>query len=184
MMRIILLLSLGVFLIGCTVSPSRPDKAAVPAPGPEAATVPAPPPATGDSRGPAAATPPEPALQPPVVRQSMGLEEFAEMNDEKLLQVYVGMWRPSVERIMDGHQSGKWVNPYKRQTIVGGDRRTYEVAFYLTRPPRSGQRLTENYLTPVIFRDERVIAFGRYALKKLRRGDCLTRRDATTGRCP
>ena len=177
-MRAALMVLLGLAATGCAISPSGPDRTE-PALKPEAVPEKAP----VAPAAPAVTAPSEPAAAPPVVRQSLGLEEFSEANDEKLLQVYVGMWRPTVDRIMDGHQSGQWINPYKRQTIVGGDRRTYEVLFYLTRAPRSGQRVTERFLTPVIFRDVRVVAFGRYALKKLRRGDCLGRRDAA-GRCP
>lgn len=119
--------------------------------------------------------PDQPAEPPPLTRKWLGLEDFAEANDERLLNVYVGMSRQTVERLMDGHQSGKWVNPYKRQAVVDADGKSHEVLFYLTRAPRPGQRVTENFLTPVIFQNERVVAIGRYPLKKLRRAACKTR---------
>jgi hypothetical protein len=171
-MRRILIISLMLFVAGCATTsrpvvdtpvpqrPSPPEPAAEP-------PRPAPPLETKQ--------PEQPAELPPVTRKWLGLEDFAEANDEKLLNVYVGMSRPTVERLMDGHQSGKWINPYKRQTVAGADRKNHEVLFYLTRAPRPGQRVTENFLTPVIFQNERVIAIGRYPLKKLRRAACQSR---------
>ncbi len=123
---------------------------------------------------------PEPVSPPPVVRKRLSLDDFAEANDEMLLYVYPGMSRQVVEQIMDGHQSGKWANPYKHQTVIGLNRTNYDVLFYLTRAPRAGQRVTENFLTPVIFQNDRVEAIGRYPLKKIRRAACQSR---TKGSC-
>jgi hypothetical protein len=119
--------------------------------------------------------------QPSVIRKLMGLEEFAEANDEKLLNIYVGMSRQAVERLMDGHQSGKWINPYKHQVVVSADGKKQEILFYLTRVPQPGQRVTENFLTPVILQNDRVTAIGRYPLKKVRRAACQSQAQGT---CP
>jgi hypothetical protein len=110
-----------------------------------------------------------------------GLQEFADANDERLLQVYVGMSRAAVERLMDGRQSGSYLNPYKRQTLAGVNGKDYEVLFYVTRAPRAGRRISEAQLTPVILANERVTAIGRYPLKKLRRTACQARGEAS---CP
>jgi hypothetical protein len=123
----------------------------------------------------------EPVSPSPVVRKWLSLNDFAEANDEKLLNVYPGMSRQNVERIMDGHQSGKWTNPYKHQAVIGVNGTSHEVLFYLTRAPRQGQRVTENFLTPVIFQNERVTAIGRYPLKKIRRAACES---SVKGTCP
>jgi hypothetical protein len=94
---------------------------------------------------------------------------LAELNDERLLEVFVGMYRKTVEGIMGfSHQ-----NPYKREVIAGMDGREYEVLFYLTREPRKGKGVTERQLTPIIFREDRAVAIGRYPLKKLRRTGTL-----------
>ena len=111
----------------------------------------------------------------PVVRKWLSLNDFAEANDEKLLNVYPGMSRQTVERVMDGQQSGKWTNPYKHQAVISANGTSHDVLFYLTRAPRQGQRVTENFLTPVIFQNERVTAIGRYPLKKIRRAACQSR---------
>jgi hypothetical protein len=123
----------------------------------------------------------EPADSSPVVRKWLSLSDFTDANDEMLLNVYPGMSRQTVARIMDGHQSGKWSNPYKQQTVANADGTSHEVLFYLTRAPRQGQRVTENFLTPVIFQNDRVTAIGRYPLKKIRRAACLSR---AKGPCP
>jgi hypothetical protein len=54
------------------------------------------------------------------------------------------------------------------------------VLFYLTCAPRQGSA-TENFLTPVIFQNERVTVIGRYPLKKIRRAACQSR---AKGICP
>jgi hypothetical protein len=169
-MRRLKLILLAIALSACAAPLPRP---VVEAPAP---VVPAPVPADpADDLPPPAVSAPAPLLPAPVVRRQLRLEEFAEVNDEKLLQVYVGMSRQAVERIMDGAMSGATVNPFRRQSLAGADGRSYEVAFYLTRAPRAGRRVTETLLTPVIFHDERVVAIGRYPLKKLRRAACQAR---------
>jgi hypothetical protein len=47
---------------------------------------------------------------------------------------------------------------------------TYDVIFYLSRRPVPSHAFGEQLMTPVIFRDDRVYAIGRYSLKKLRAG--------------
>lgn len=116
---------------------------------------------------------PEPV--PAKTPENLSLEEFAELNDERLLQVYPGMTLKVVERIMDGVQSGPYPNPFRQLRLTGADGRKYIVLFYVTRPPRTGGRITENLLTPVILQDQRVVDIGRYPLKKLRRAVCEAR---------
>ncbi|MCK7497311.1 MAG: hypothetical protein MZW92_45765 [Comamonadaceae bacterium] len=167
-----------LLLAGCASAPppareppSVPLEPAVPVPAPEAVVPPA------ESVEPAV---PEPRPAAPAPRMQ-GLEAFAELNDEKLLFVYPGMSMVAVERIMGGRQSGSYLNPYKRQTIATVDGEVHEVLFYLTRPPRTGRQVTESQLTPVIFANNRVVAIGRYPLKKLRRSAC---RASGVGNCP
>jgi hypothetical protein len=119
--------------------------------------------------------PPAPSAQPEPeapLAAHVNLQEFVERNDDKLLQVYVGMSRQSVERLMGGLRSGAYSNPFRQQafSLAGGKR--YEVLYYLTRTPQAGRGITEVMLTPVILRDDRIVAIGRYPLKKLRRGEC------------
>lgn len=176
-------LALLLALAGCAGTPPRALPPA--APEPAAAPAPVPPPAAEPLPE---APEPEPAMQPqPDVRprasapQMQVLEAFAELNDEKLLYVYPGLSMPAVERIMGNRQSGSHVNPHKRQTIATVDGKQHEILFYLTRAPRPGRAITENELTPVIFVNNRVVAIGRYPLKKLRRSACQA---GGVGQCP
>lgn len=165
-----LLLAAALTLAGCATTPPPRSEPAVAERSPEAAA-----PAVAVAQPAPLVPEPESLPEAPVSRRSLSLDDFAQTNDDKLLQVYVGMALVRVERLMDGHQSGKWINPYKRQMLHGRDGRNYEVLFYLTSTPLAGRRVTENLLTPVIVRDDKVVAIGRYPLKKLRRGDCLGR---------
>lgn len=112
-----------------------------------------------------------PTIPPPIGSvpvRAPTLNEFADRNDIRLLEVYNGMTKKAVERIMEWHHADVWKNPYKRQTLHVADGKVYEVFFYLTRPHSKGHPITEKQLTPVIFNDGRVSAIGRYQLKKLR----------------
>jgi hypothetical protein len=99
------------------------------------------------------------------------LARQAEANDEKIINIFVGMYRNTVETIM-----GSDHNPYRRTKITGTDGETYDVLFYLTREPRQGKPITERMLSPVIFLKGRVVAMGNYQLKKLIRSGTLERR--------
>lgn len=97
------------------------------------------------------------------------LREFAEWNDIRLLDVYTGMTKKTVESTMATAPAGRWRNPQKRQILHTIDGKVYEVLFYLTRLPSKERPITEIHMTPVIFHGGKVAAIGRYQLKKLRR---------------
>jgi hypothetical protein len=101
--------------------------------------------------------------------QRQSLADLAADNDERLMSVFVGMYRKTVETIMGDH------NPFRRRTITGTDGQTYDVVFYLTREPRKGKAITDRMLTPIIFKKGRVVALGNYQLKKLIRTGTLER---------
>lgn len=104
----------------------------------------------------------------------IGLRQFVERNDDRLLQVYVGMAQTEVERIMAAPADSAWKNPYRRERLQSGER-FYDVWFYLTREPRTGRPIGEAELTPVILSNGKVVSLGRYPLKKLRRQTASTR---------
>ncbi len=99
-----------------------------------------------------------------------GLVNLALKNDDKIMNVFVGMDKKTVEDVMGGGQ-----NPFKRQTVTGIDNQKYEILYYLTREPRKGRPITDRMLTPVIFKKGRVAAIGAYHLKKLLRTGTLGR---------
>jgi hypothetical protein len=92
-----------------------------------------------------------------------GLARLAAANDEKLIRVFVGMDRATVELTMASAH-----NPAKRERITGSAGQLYEVLFYVTREPRNGKSITERLMTPVIFKNNEVVAIGNFHLKKLR----------------
>ncbi|HTG01171.1 MAG TPA: hypothetical protein VK654_11370 [Nitrospirota bacterium] len=98
------------------------------------------------------------------------LSELAARNDERIVQVYVGMYQKTVKSIMGDRR-----NPYKKMTITGTDSQVYEVSFYLTREPRPGKPISDRMLTPVIFRKGKVVGIGAYQYKKLLRQKNLDR---------
>lgn len=163
MKRFIFAIALG--LAGCAtpVPPETPPPAprpVAPSAPPEAPAVPTQPPAP----------PSEPSVvQEPEVTPRLGFKEFVERNDDKLMEVYVGMPKVEVERMMALPEGEKWTNPSKRQKLKTRDGQVYEIWFYLMRLPPKGRAVTENDLTPVILKGDKVSAIGRYQLKKLRR---------------
>ena len=102
-------------------------------------------------------------LPEPHADGSTGLARITEENDEKLIRIFVGMDRATVEATMASAH-----NPAKRERITGSAGQTYEVLFYLTREPRKGKPVTERLMTPVILRNNEVVAIGNFHLKKLR----------------
>jgi hypothetical protein len=69
---------------------------------------------------------------------------------------------------MSDYSAGDWVNPCKQEQLMDSKGRVYDVVFYLSRSPMQSQPFNERLMTPVILRDDRVYAIGRYSLKKLR----------------
>lgn len=113
----------------------------------------------------------EPGEYPVPDHKLQNLIELAAFNDERMLHVFIGRYRETVEQIMENER-----NPYRRSTIIGKDGEVYEILFYLTREPRRGRPVTDRMLTPVIFKNDLVIGIGNYQLKKLKRDGILGRR--------
>jgi hypothetical protein len=115
--------------------------------------------------------PPAHGLEKPIPDHKLqSLTELAEANDDRIMNVFVGMYRKTVETIM-----GTDRNPYRKTTITGTDGQVYDILFYLTREPRQGKPITDRMLSPIIFKKGRVVAMGNYQLKKLTRNGTLER---------
>ena len=162
-------------LAGCAThqAPSHPETPVVPAHEPAQALV-APSAPTGETMSPLVgeATPP-PVPAAPAKELLSTRQAFADWNDSKLLDIYKGMTKEQVEQVMAPNRAGKWRNPYKRQVLHSNDGKAYEVLFYFTRMPSKDHSVTESQMTPVIFNEGKVVAMGRYQLKKLRRSLAL-----------
>ena len=97
--------------------------------------------------------------------------EFVARNDEQLLEVFAGMHKSELARIMHA-DANRWHNPYKREALYDRKGQAYEVLYYLTRDPE-GKPVKDRHLTPVMVKDDVVVAIGAYRLKKLKRGESL-----------
>ena len=78
------------------------------------------------------------------------------------------MSKAEVMSIMSDYRAGDWVNPCKQERLMDNKGAVYDVVFYLSRRPVQSRPFNERLMTPVILRDDRVYAIGRYSLKKLR----------------
>lgn len=171
--------ALALMLAGCaTVDEPRRETAPPPAPvtAPAEAVPPGPPAAT---EVPAAAAPaPEsaPAIAVPSVET---YAELAAVNSERLIDVFPGMSREVVDRLLDVQRDGRALNPHRQEVLRDRIGRAYRVLYYLTRAPAKGRGVRDLDLTPVIFRDDVVVTIGRYPVKKLKRGDCIERTKGT-----
>jgi hypothetical protein len=171
-MRKLILLSV-LLAAGCATVPApapAPDEAARAMPQETATAAPEPAPTAEAERPAPAPTAPDAAADVPApAAPDISFKEFVAQNDQRLLDVYPGMSKTVVDKLMSGHTSERLVNPAKRQTLKTRDGKLYEVQFYITRTPTQGKPVTENHMTPVILRDGKVAAIGRYPLKKIRR---------------
>ena len=178
---VLLRFSLGVvatggLLVGCaTVAPTTSVTTSVTAPDSAQESAPVTSVSTEPMSSPAVS---QPESEVPLPTQ-VSLQEFVEHNDDRLLQAYVGMSRQGVDRLMGGQRAGIYNNPFRQQSISLGDGKRYDVLYFLTRAPRAGQAVTETMLTPVILRNDKIVAIGRYPLKKLRRGECPASKPST-----
>lgn len=113
-----------------------------------------------------------PALSAPLaVSPAPVFREFVARNDERLLEVFAGMHKSELIRIMHADPS-RWHNPYKREALLDSKGAAYEVFYYLTRDPE-GKPVKDRHMTPVIVKDNIVVAIGAYRLKKLKRGESV-----------
>lgn len=127
------------------------------------------PPVTGEPKDTQAEAP------APVETKRLTYVELASINSERLIDVYRGMRREVVEKIMFLEHGGQAVNPQRQEWLRDGEGRVYVVVHYLTREPMRGKSLRDTNYTPVIFLDDRVTDIGRYPLKKLKRTACSVR---------
>lgn len=90
---------------------------------------------------------------------------YATMRDANRMamnKIDAGMSRDQVQEIMgqrsaDG-EGGRFENPFKRETIMGTDGKSYDVLFYYTQAIEN--RPIETGLTPVVFYDRKVTGIG------------------------
>jgi hypothetical protein len=108
--------------------------------------------------------------------------ELAESNNEKLSKLSVGMSKQQVIKFMvkktyhfggfnllRGFNSPSLIikNPYRSETILGKDGKTFEVIYYVVFIKGRSKTITENDLIPLVFDDNKLAGWGKDYLKKL-----------------
>jgi Protein of unknown function (DUF3192) len=94
-------------------------------------------------------------------------------NKANLKKLSVGMKKPTVMEVM-GTEPSKgvfmWIdNPYRTESVTGKDGRRYEVLYYYTDLKQRDDKITDDELTPLIFENGKLIAWGHDALHRLGR---------------
>jgi Protein of unknown function (DUF3192) len=96
-----------------------------------------------------------------------------EANKQNLKKLSVGMQKPTVMEIM-GTEPSKgvfmWIdNPYRSESLTAKDGRRYEVLYYYTDLKQRDDKITDDELTPLIFENGKLVAWGHDALGHLGR---------------
>ena len=102
------------------------------------------------------------------------VEELRAANKSNLAKLSAGMPRAQAERIMGSAAAGGKLgdvvfgrlqhlevrNPMREERVRGADGADYEVLFYYTDLRTRDDRITDDELTPVVFRDGRLAGIG------------------------
>ena len=92
------------------------------------------------------------------------LERVRNTNRDNLVLLSVGMTKPEVLRLM-GTQTVETefmtiTNPYRIQSFQGGGGETHEIVFYYTDRKKTDGAITDDELTPLVFRAGRLKGWG------------------------
>ena len=108
------------------------------------------------------------------------VEQLRENNKKNIAQLAVGVPRPQVEKLMGdataGGKLGDMVfgrlqhfevkNPMRVEQVSGPDGAVYDVLFYYTDLKTRDDKITDDELTPIVFRDGKVLGVGYEVLKR------------------
>src|SRR5438067_468743 len=102
------------------------------------------------------------------------LEQLCDANKQNIAKLSVGHTRLEVESIMGAARAGGGLpevlfgrvqylqarNPMRQERLMGTDAVEYEVLFYYTDLRERDDKITDDELTPVVFRDGKVAGVG------------------------
>lgn len=108
------------------------------------------------------------------------LEQLRSANKQNLARLAPGMTRMEVESVMGHEQAGGGLpevvfgrvqylrakNPMREETVKGADGAEYLALFYYTDVKQRDDKITDDELTPVVFRDGKVVGIGQEFLKR------------------
>lgn len=109
------------------------------------------------------------------------LEQLRETNKRNIAQLAIGTPRAQVEKLMgDARAGGKLgdvvfgrvrhlevKNPQREERITGPDGAVYEVLFYYTDVKTKDDKITDDELTPLVFKAHELAGIGYGFLAKL-----------------
>jgi hypothetical protein len=109
------------------------------------------------------------------------LEQLRETNKKNIAQLTLGTPRAQVEKLMgDARAGGKLgdvvfgrvrhlevKNPQREERVTGPDGAVYDVLFYYTDVKKRDDRITDDELTPLVFRGHELAGIGYGFLAKL-----------------
>lgn len=109
------------------------------------------------------------------------LEQLRENNKKAIAQLAPGTTRAQVEKLMgEATAGGKFgdilfgrvqhlevKNPQREERIVGADGAAYDVLFYYTDLKTRDDKITDDELTPLVFRNHELAGIGYGFLAKL-----------------
>jgi len=102
------------------------------------------------------------------------VEQLRETNKRKLAELSIGMPRAQVEKLMgDARAGGKLgdvafgrvrhlevKNPQREERVTGTDGAAYDVLFYYTDLKTRDDKITDDELTPLVFRGHELAGIG------------------------
>ena len=102
------------------------------------------------------------------------LEQLRAANKQNIVRIAPGMTRMEVESVMGNARAGGGLpevvfgrvqylqakNPMREETVNGADGADYLVLFYYTDVKKLDDRITDDELTPIAFRDGKVAGVG------------------------
>jgi hypothetical protein len=109
------------------------------------------------------------------------LEQLREANKRNIAQLSAGMTRAQVEKLMGADAAGGKLgdvafgrlqhleakNPQREERITGPDGAGYDVLFYYTDLRTRDDRITDDELTPLVFRGHELAGMGYPFLARL-----------------
>lgn len=92
-------------------------------------------------------------------------------NKQNLKKLSVGMEKQTAVATMGTEPSRgifMWIdNPHRAEQITAKDGQRYEVLYYYTELKQRDDKITDDELTPLLFKDGKLIAWGDDALRKI-----------------
>ena len=98
-------------------------------------------------------------------------DSFRESNKANLQKLSVGMEKSIAMEVMGTEPSRgvfMWIdNPYRSEDVTAKDGKRYEILYYYTDMKQRDDKITDDELTPLVFRDGKLVAWGNDAVKRL-----------------